>query len=230
MTEKKVEIACCNFTSCQNAEKAGASRIELFENLGDGGCTPSYGMMKLVKEKISIPVYAMIRPRGGDFTYSEEEFEIMKSDVKLCLDLAIDGIVFGILDRERKVDSPRCQILMDLWKNGRATFHRAFDLTNDLERSTEEVIDLGFERILTSGGESTATIGREKILSLHTKFNPKISIMAGSGISPNNVYLFNSLTEIHATCKVERTSNDLFGKYYESDVKIIEDLVANFTS
>lgn len=221
---KKLEIACSNFQSCLHAQAGGADRIELFENLSEGGCTPSFGMMKLVKEKIQVPIYAMIRPRGGDFKYSDAEFEIMVYDVILCLELGIDGIVFGILDGKNNIDIKRCELLLKFWKNKNATFHRAIDMTTDMDASTQEIIDLGFERILTSGGKPKAEKGLEKLKSLNNKFGNQISIMPGSGISHENIQLFSDFNEIHATCKSIVTSTDLFGDLVESNLELIKKL------
>lgn len=219
---KVLEIACSNFQSCINAERGEADRIELIENIADGGCTPSFGMIKLVKEKIKLPIYVMIRPRGGDFYYSVEEFEIMKRDIQICKTLEVDGIVFGILNQDNKVDIDRCKRLMDEWGSSKATFHRAIDITIDMNMAVNEIIKLGFERILTSGREITAEQGIEKIEALNRKFGKRISIMAGSGISHLNAHLFSSLTEIHSTCKSIVNSSELFGNYTESDVERIK--------
>lgn len=225
---KKVEIACCNIESVINANNAGASRIELFENLADGGCTPSYGMLKKAKEVSKIPVYVMIRPRGGNFCYTNEELEIMQEDIKVCLELNIKGIVFGVLTKEDKVDQAACGLLLETWKNRPATFHRAFDNSNNLENAVNSIIQLGFERILTSGGQPKAEQGLEVILELHRKYGEQISIMAGSGITSENVHLFSELNEVHATCKVETKNNNLFGHYSYSELDKILQLTKNF--
>lgn len=225
---KKVEIACCNIESVINANNAGASRIELFENLADGGCTPSYGMLKKAKEVSKIPVYVMIRPRGGNFCYTNEELEIMQEDIKVCLELNIKGIVFGVLTKEDKVDQAACGLLLETWKNRPATFHRAFDNSNNLENAVNSIIQLGFERILTSGGQPKAEQGLEVILELHRKYGEQISIMAGSGITSENVHLFSELNEVHATCKVETKNNNLFGHYSYSEFDKILQLTKNF--
>jgi copper homeostasis protein len=221
---KKIEIACSNIESCLNAEQGGADRIELFENLTDGGCTPSFGMMRMAKEKTTIPVYAMIRPRGGDFIYTDVEFKIMVYDVILCHELEIDGIVFGILDANRQVDIKRSKILLDFWKNKNATFHRAIDMTTDMEKSCREIIDLGFERILTSGGKPTAEEGIDMLLDMNQKFGNQISIMPGSGITYENIGLFSEFNDIHATCKSVVSSTDLFGNYITSDLELVRKL------
>ncbi len=225
---KKVEIACNNYQSCLHAYRGGADRIELIENLEDGGCTPSFGMMKKVKENFPIPIYAMIRPRGGNFVYSDEEFEIMKYDIILCREVGIDGIVFGVMNRENHVDVERCRVLLDFWKNGRATFHRAIDTSSDIIKSLEEIVKIGFERILTSGGKATAQEGLETILSMNQNYGNLISIMAGSGISDSNIQLFSSLKEVHATCKVERKSSELFESITYTDEYKVKLLTEKF--
>lgn len=227
---KKVEIACSNITSVIHANKGGASRIELFENLPEGGCTPSYGMIKKAKEISQVPIYVMIRPRGGNFRYSQNELEIMQEDIALCRQLDVDGIVFGVLDENNEVDINRCHELLSKWNYKAATFHRAFDVTKDLEKSINTLIELGFERVLTSGGRHTAIEGVDNILDLYRKYKDKISLMAGSGITAENANKFSELNEIHATCKLQKTSNELFGAYCYSDENAIRTLVDTFIS
>ena len=225
---KKVEIACCNLESVINANKGGASRIELFENLVDGGCTPSYGMIKKAKEISDIPIYVMIRPRGGHFIYSHEEMDIMKMDIEICQQLNADGIVFGILNENNEIDIDKCTELLSIWNYKPATFHRAFDETKDLEKSINTIIELGFERVLTSGGKKTAVEGLDTILDLNRKYKHKVSIMAGSGITAENVYLFSELDEVHASCKVMKKENGIFGGYNISDVFILTQMKQKF--
>ncbi len=233
----KIEIACNNLQSCINAWKGGADRIELFENLHDGGCTPSFGLIKKVKELIPIPVYVMIRPRGGHFVYNEDEYEIMRSDINTCRVLAADGIVFGALDKNGHVDIELCKKLIEAWKNKPATFHRAFDRSLDLEKSCNEIIELGFERILTSGGQKTVDEGKEKIKLLQEKFGDKISIMPGSGVTVNNAKIiseFCGTKEIHATCKSTFSENNIVSNpvfkagFMGSDLNEIEALKNTF--
>ena len=225
---KKVEIACCNLESVINANKGGASRIELFENLVDGGCTPSYGMIKKAKEISDIPIYVMIRPRAGHFIYSHEEMDIMKMDIEICQQLNADGIVFGILNENNEIDIDKCTELLSIWNYKPATFHRAFDETKDLEKSINTIIELGFERVLTSGGKKTAVEGLDTILDLNRKYKHKVSIMAGSGITAENVYLFSELDEVHASCKVMKKENGIFGGYNISDVFILTQMKQKF--
>lgn len=227
---KKVEIACCNIESVINANNGGASRIELFENLTDGGCTPSYGMIKKAKEVSKIPVYVMIRPRGGNFIYSADEMDTMKTDIEICNQLNVDGIVFGILDEFSEVDIDKCKELLSLWNNKLATFHRACDETKDLDKSINTIIELGFERVLTSGGRNTAIEGVWNILDLYKKYKDKISIMAGSGITAENVHLFSELDEIHSTCKAVKKEGGMFGNYMISDAELVKKLKLKFCS
>ncbi len=209
-THKTLEIACCNWISCVCAKENGADRIELFENLPEGGCTPSFGMIKKSME-LELPIYVMIRPRGGNFNYSEDEFEIMKYDIEICKQLRVHGIVFGILDEQKKVDTNRCKELLELW-NGPATFHRAFDETPDPQNAVKEIIQLGFERILTSGQQTSIVDGIQLVSDLISKFGNQISIMPGCGVSSENakkILEMSNANELHATCK-KKTSDEFW--------------------
>jgi len=199
-----LEIAWCNWISCLNAQENGADRIELFENLLEGGCTPSYGLLKQSTE-LSLPVYAMIRPRAGDFCYSAVEFETMKTDIVQCKKLGIAGIVFGILDVEGHVDIKRCAELLHLW-DGPATFHRAFDQTKDAFAATEALIQLGFERILSSGQKDNVEQGVGLLKQLVDTYSSSIIVMPGCGVTSKNgkdILQKTGATEIHATCKIQ---------------------------
>lgn len=180
-----LEIGCNSFTSAQIAFENGADRIELFSDWHAGGCTPSLGSIKACKQ-LNIPIYAMIRPRGGNFNYTDSEFEIMKSDIIACKKHKVDGIVFGILTNDQKVDSLRCAELINLW-NGPATFHRAFDSVAEPFDALETLISLGFERILTSGQHDTAIAGIDIIENLLDASKKRIQILPGAGINLNNV-------------------------------------------
>ncbi len=199
---KKIEICVDSVESCINAEKGGADRLELCGNMFEGGTTPSYGVLQLAREMVSKPIYAMVRPRGGDFCYNDIEFEIMKREIKLMKELKIDGIVFGILTKEGKVDKERCSKLLDLWGTNKATFHRAIDVSSNLNEACEDIISLGFERILTSGGEANVMSGIIKLKELVEKYNDKIIIMPGSGINERNIEYINDTikaNEYHMT-------------------------------
>lgn len=199
---RKIEICVDSVESCINAEKGGADRLELCGNMFEGGTTPSYGVLQLAREMVSKPIYAMVRPRGGDFCYNDIEFEIMKREIKLMKELKIDGIVFGILTKEGKVDKERCSKLLDLWGTNKATFHRAIDVSSNLNEACEDIISLGFERILTSGGEANVMSGIIKLKELIEKYNDKIIIMPGSGINERNIEYINDTikaNEYHMT-------------------------------
>lgn len=225
-----LEIAANSFRSCIAAQEGGADRIELFDNLGEGGCTPSYGMLALVREKISLPVYVMIRPRGGDFLYSDNEFEIMHSDIAVCKQLGFPGVVFGILDTQGHVDISRCRELLSACGDMKATFHRAFDRCKDLHTSAQQLIGLGFERVLTSGGEPNVEKGKDIIKKLQQEYGKDIIIMPGCGVTSANARAIADhcgVNEIHATAKAKISSATTYTKqhftdeWYESDMQEI---------
>lgn len=207
-----LEIACNSWESCMNAEKGGADRIELFENLYDGGCTPSAGLIHM-STKLTIPVYVMIRPRGGDFCYSEEEIQIMEADIDVCKSAGVKGIVFGCLTKEGLVDTGTCERLLKRW-GGPATFHRAIDECLDIFKALETIKSLGFERVLSSGGAENAFAGMDTLRTMQSESGASITILPGCGITSNNVIEILRTTgchEIHATCKdiYESDSNNL---------------------
>ena len=198
----KLEIIGFNIESCIAAQNAGADRIELCDGPGEGGTTPSYGFIKAARKVRDIDLYVMIRPRGGDFLYSDEEFEIMKTDVAVCKEIGCDGIVFGILTTEGKVDKKRCKEIIELAYPLEATFHRAFDRVADPFEALEDVIELGFERILTSGLKPKAEEGRQTIFELISKADDRIIIMPGSGITSENIISIAESTgarELHSS-------------------------------
>src|SRR3569623_1445721 len=164
-TEKKMklEIIGFNIETCITAQEAGANRIELCDNPQEGGTTPSYGFIKAARNKQLIELYAMIRPRGGDFLYSDEEYEIMKADIEMCKHLGCDGIVTGILNKDGNVDKQRTAALVGYAYPLGVTFHRAFDRVYDPFSAIEDVIDAGCERILTSGLRPKAIDGIQTI-------------------------------------------------------------------
>lgn len=201
----KLEIIGFTIESCVVAQKAGANRIELCDGPGEGGTTPSYGFIKTAREKLSIDLFVMIRPRGGDFLYSEDEFEMMKSDVLLCKQLGCDGIVTGILTPDGKVDIKRNKELVELAAPLKATFHRAFDRVSYPSEALEDIIDIGFERILTSGGVPKAMDGAQNLAKLITQAAGRISIMPGSGVNASNILSLAKITkaiEFHSSASI----------------------------
>ncbi|MFT4155879.1 copper homeostasis protein CutC [Parafilimonas sp.] len=199
-----LEIAVFNIQSALLAENAGADRIELCENPYDGGTTPSYGTLKRVREKISIPVFPIIRSRGGDFFYTDDEFEVMRKDVLLCKDLGFEGLVIGMLHKDAGIDKERTKRLVELAYPLDVTFHRAFDRVKDPLQSLEEVIDCGCQRILTSGQVPNAFNGKALIKKLIEQADGRIIIMPGSGVRSANIKQLADYTgavELHSSAR-----------------------------
>lgn len=183
----KLEIIGFNIESCIAAQEAGAHRIELCDNPSEGGTTPSDGFIKGARKKLSIELYVMIRPRGGDFMYSDDEFEIMKTDIEMCRQHGCDGVVIGLLKKDGTIDKKRCSELISLAYPLGVTFHRAFDRAKDPFRALEDVIETGCERILTSGQRPKAVDGAQIIKELITQAEDRIVIMPGSGVDARNI-------------------------------------------
>ena len=235
-----LEICVDSVESGVAAEKGGAHRVELCSNLLEGGVTPSSGLIATVRDRISIGLYVMIRPRGGDFCYSEDEFEAMEQDVLAAMQLRADGIVFGILTERGNIDTQRTRELIQLARPLKATFHRAFDMTNDLDRALEDIATAGVDRVLTSGGEQTVEAGAATIAKLNKVANNRLAITAGGGVTKTNVHNIVTKTgvrEIHASVRVrvpsrmqhrnERVSRgDIKGREYERFV-VMEEQVSH---
>lgn len=181
----KLEIACFNYESALVASQFGADRIELCAGYEVGGTTPDIELLQRLKSEIEIPIYVMIRPRGGDFVYSETEFERMKSDVMQFEALA-DGFVFGILTPENNVDVIRNSELVKL-AGKPCTFHRAFDYVSDSKSALNDIISIDFKTILTSAGTGNAIDNFEKLQNLVKSANGKIAIMPGGGVRSSNI-------------------------------------------
>lgn len=200
----KIEVIGFTIESCEVAQSAGASRIELCDNPADGGTTASYGFIKAARKKLQIELFPIIRPRGGDFFYSDDEFEIMKTDVKLCKELGCDGVVIGMLTKDNKVDKKKSSSLVELAYPLGVTFHRAFDRTADPFEALEDIIEIGCERILTSGQKVNALDGAELIKQLIEKANDRIIIMPGSGVRSDNILQIaetTGATEFHSSAR-----------------------------
>ncbi|NEU09289.1 copper homeostasis protein CutC [Flavihumibacter sp. R14] len=200
----ELEICANSILSALAAQLGGASRIELCDNMAEGGTTPSAGMIMQCKKLLSIPVFPIIRPRGGDFLYSDEEFAIMKQDISFCKNAGCEGVVIGILNGDGSIDTARCSELVKLAQPMQVTFHRAFDRCNDLERGLEDIISLGCQRVLTSGGELSAADAPDKLKKLVEQAGARIAIMAGSGITEENIALIAEKTgvrQFHSTAK-----------------------------
>ena len=199
-----LEIAVFNIRSALLAVKAGAGRIELCENPADGGTTPSYGTLKTVRKETSIPVFPIIRARGGDFFYSDEEFAVMQKDVQLSKQLGFEGIVIGALNKDATVDKKRTKRLVELAYPLEVTFHRAFDRAKDAFQSLEDIIECRCQRILTSGQVPNAFDGKDLIKKLIDQANDRIIIMPGSGIRSYNIKAivdYTGATEVHSSSR-----------------------------
>lgn len=199
-----LEIAVFNISSALLAVAAGADRIELCENAAEGGTTPSYGTLKTVREKISIPVFPIIRPRGGDFLYSDTEFEVMKKEILLCKELGYEGVVIGLLKEDGTIDAERTKELVARAYPMEATFHRAFDRAINPMEALETVIACGCSRILTSGQVPNAADATTLIKELVTKADHRIIIMPGSGVRSNNIRQIataTGVTELHSSAR-----------------------------
>jgi len=200
-----LEVIAFNIESCNLAQANGVSRIELCDNQADGGTTPSYGFIKAARAILSIELYPIIRPRGGDFLYSDAEFDIIKSDVTLFKELGCDGVVIGLLNADGTVDKERTKILTSLAYPMGVTFHRAFDRTKNMFEALEDIIECGCERILTSGQKPTAFDGMENIKALIQKADHRIIIMPGSGVNSKNIVeiaQYTGATEFHSSARI----------------------------
>ncbi len=198
----KVEICVDSVESAVAAEAGGADRVELCDNLMEGGTTPSAGAIETARKLLSIGLHVIIRPRGGDFLYSDTEFEVMKRDVAAAKQFGVDGLVFGILDRDGSVDIVRTAELTALARPMAVTFHRAFDVCRDPFLALHELAGIEIERILTSGQEATAVEGLELIAELVTVAAGRISIMACGNLNERNiarVVAATGVTEVHIT-------------------------------
>jgi copper homeostasis protein len=196
-----LEVCVESVESAMAAQEGGAARVELCDNLLEDGTTPSAGMIEMARQHLRIGLYVMIRPRGGDFCYSDVEFEVMKKDVLIAKQLGADGVVFGLLKPDHNVDLERTRELVQLARPLRVTFHRAFDLAADSFRALEDIISLEIERILTSGHAKTALAGLPLITRLVQAAAGRVIIMPGSGIRPQNIRTIltaSGAVEIHA--------------------------------
>ncbi len=201
-----LEVCANSVTSALAAQEGGAIRVELCQNLAEGGTTPSHGEVLLARKMLNIKLYVLLRPRGGDFLYSDLEFKLMMADAAFAIEAGCDGIVIGILNADGTVDKERCAEFIKIARQCSVgvTFHRAFDMCADMYQALEDIIELGCERILTSGGKTTAMEGSPTIAHLIEKAAGRIIIMPGSGISETNVadlVRFTGAREIHSSAK-----------------------------
>jgi len=201
----ELEVIGFDLASCVTAEQLGVDRIELCANPHEGGTTPSHGMISLARKHTSIQLFPIIRPRGGDFLYTDKEFESMVADVKQCEQLGCDGVVIGMLTSEGHVDVDRCAELVHHAGSMQVTFHRAFDRVRDPIRSLEDVIAVGCSRILTSGLRPNVDLGRAMLRTLVEAAGDRIAIMPGSGVRSTNIAELANFTRARAFHSSART-------------------------
>ena len=206
-----IEICCSSISSVKNAIKYKANRIELCQDLRNDGITPSKRLLNSAIKISTKPINVLIRPRIGDFFYSSEEIKLIEYEIKQIKSLPINGIVIGILNRENDLPINVLKKLVQIIKPLDLTFHRAFDIVNNPIKSMNTLIDIGFDRILTSGQSDTAEKGLKMLLELKEKANGKISIMPGGGINENNCHIFlkNGFNEIHLSAKKKKKENEI---------------------
>jgi len=204
-----LEIATTDFATTAAAVAGGADRVELCSALSEGGLTPSYGLIRQCRERFSLPLFPIIRPRGGDFLYSEEELDLMVADTRGCRALHCDGVVLGLLDREGHIPLRTLDRLLRAAYPMDVTFHRAFDRCRDPFDALEQLISAGVQRILTSGQQPTALEGKGMIAQLLQQAAGRIIIMPGSGIRPDNIKelaLATGAEEFHSALRSRRES------------------------
>lgn len=205
----KLEVIGFTIEACTTAITAGVHRIELCDNPGEGGTTPSFAFIQAARSIIPVELFVMIRPRGGDFLYNDVEFKMMMEDISICKKSGCDGIVTGILTSEGQVDKARMKHLCALAYPLAVTFHRAFDRTIDPYQALEDIIDTGCERILTSGQKPTAPEGIELLTNLVKKADERIIIMPGAGVTSVNIndLMSTGAIEFHTSARKKIKSN-----------------------
>lgn len=208
-----IEVCINSVASAIAAEAGGAHRVELCAALPEGGTTPSFGTVKKALKLVQIPIFPIIRPRSGDFIYNEVELDLMIEDIKAFCELGAHGFSFGVLDTNGRLDKDANARLIETCQGKPTTLHRAFDRTYDLEKELEVAIELGFNRILTSGGEISAPRGTDMLAKLVAQAGDRISIMAGAGIRPENVrelVMNTGVREVHGTFQSEEASRTIY--------------------
>ncbi len=187
MSSIKIEVCANSLESALNAQKGGVHRVELCSNLYEGGTTPSMGEISLARELLQIDLNVLIRPRGGDFLYSENEIEIIKRDILFCKETGVDGVVIGFLKSDGSINKELTKEITELARPMSVTFHRAFDMCINQEEALKELIEIGVDRVLTSGAQNKAIDGKSLLNKLVKQAGKRIIIMPGSGIRANNI-------------------------------------------
>jgi len=213
MSSILLEAPVFNVQAAMEAAQQGIDRLELCANFPEGGETPSAGMLRFLKSELDLPIFVMIRPRGGDFVYSSKELLVMKHDIQLLGDLGADGFVFGVLDAQGIVNESACEFLLRAAGSKPCTFHRAIDASANLQDSLKKIIQLGFQRVLTSGGKNSLSEGLDQVLELLRLAQDQLIVMPGGGLKPAHVPILKAsgyLKEIHASCKQAKPSSNRF--------------------
>jgi copper homeostasis protein len=230
-----LEICAGSVQSAVAAQAGGAHRIELCQNLAQGGTTPSFGLIEQVRRRLRIPVFVLIRPRPGNFCYDAAEQAIMVADVAQCQALGCAGVVVGALDEAGCVDVASCHALIEAAGPLQVTFHRAFDVCQDQPHALEELIGLGCHRVLTSGGQASAPAGQAQLAALVRQAAGRISIMPGAGITPTTLGPLREATgatEFHASAKrlvaspATTQATEFDAPRWETDAATVAELVA----
>ena len=232
-----LEICAFTIQSCLIAERAGAARVELCDNPIEGGTTPSWGTIRQVREKITIPLYPIIRPRSGNYFYDEDEFDIMRHDIRVCKELGCNGISVGVGTLHAKIDTERMKRIVEWASPMGVTCNRVFDGTPDPFRALEELIECGCERVLTSGQKSAAPDAGALLAKLVQQAGERIIIMPGAGIKSSNVAQLRKAcgaNEFHASARVVlpnpityiNSEVSDYGNVYVADEEEVKKMVA----
>jgi copper homeostasis protein len=237
-----LEICAANFASAQAASLAGADRIELCSALAVGGLTPSHALLEAVQHAFAIPVHVLVRPREGDFLYSDAEFQIMQAEILKIKQMGFAGVVFGILNPDATIDEKRCATLVALAKPMQITFHRAFDFVTQANVALEKLIELGFDYVLSSGLKTTAVLGLTQLTALVAQANNRIQIIPAAGINESNIASIIQTTkaniihcslseEVPSKMQVDNGSNLIFVNAESSEKKIraVKKIIANIS-
>ncbi|MBP1672540.1 MAG: copper homeostasis protein CutC [Bacteroidetes bacterium] len=235
-----LEICAPSLHSAINADLAGADRIELCQNLNEGGTTPSFGNIKYCVDHLKLKTNVLIRPRSGDFCYSDEEFHTIQHDVELCKVLGVHGVVVGFLNEDLTIDIEKTRKIVEIATPMSVTFHRAFDICKDWNTALEQIISCGCNTILTSGTRKTAYEGIQILKEIVQKAQNRITILAGSGINPSNaseIIEKTGVQEIHSSCtrsisnsngspEVEKLLDESNIYHKESDIDLIKKILS----
>ena len=223
MNVNQIEICCGSIQSAANAKTGGAVRVELCQGLIEGGTTPSHATIEYAVKELGLQVFVLIRPRGGDFCYNELEIRTMEEDVAYCKKAGAAGIVVGFLHPDGSIDTELTRRFVELSAPLPVTFHRAFDRCPEPLKALEQIIDCGCKRILTSGCKPTAMEGADMLKQLVKQADGRITILAGSGVTPDNVLELKQKTgvsEIHGSCKITRQDGA-----WETDVEAVRKMM-----